>query len=278
MPAMRLSLSIRVAESFEDKTRLAVPFPEVLAVARASGYEGVCLRASVVSVHSPEDRVAQVNALMREAGLAVSMVTGDVNLAANNEHAPDALRNITPYLDLAEALGSKRVRVMIHHTEELAYAQRAADEANERGLLLCHQVHTGTLFERVAECLDLLRRINRRNVGITYEPANLLAVGEDYGPEQIKRLGEAIFNVYLQNFRIDPGGTTFVKTRGGPVRVMPIPLADKSGVDLGRVFAGLREVGYDGWVTVHSASLPGKSVQDWVREYYRVLATYTRSG
>jgi len=273
---MRLSLSVRVAESFKDKTRLAVPFPDLLAMAHDSGYEGLCLRASVVSVHSPADHVAQVNALVREAGLAVSMVTGDVDLAANNEHAPDALRNITPYLDLAEALGSKRIRVMIQRAEDLAYTQRAADEANERGLLLCHQVHTGTLFERVAECVDLLRRINRRNVGITYEPGNLLAVGEDYGPEQIKRLGEAIFNVYLQNLRIDPAGTISVKTRGGPVTVMPLPLADRSGVDLDRVFAGLREVGYDGWVTVHSANLPGKSVQDWVREHYRNLAPYAR--
>jgi sugar phosphate isomerase/epimerase len=273
---MKLSLSVRVAESFQDKTRLTLPFPEILAAALESGYEGLCMRASVVSIHTASDRAADVDALMRGAGLAVSMVTGDVNLAANDEHAPDALRNITPYLDLAEALGSKRVRVMIHHTEDLVYAQRAADEANERGLLLCHQVHTGTLFERVAECVDLLRRINRRNFGITYEPANLLAVGEDYGPEQIKRLGDAIFNVYLQNLKVDPAGTTPVKTRGGPVRVTPLPLEDKSGVDLDRVFAGLREVGYAGWVTVHSASLPGRSVQDWVREHYRILSAYTR--
>jgi hypothetical protein len=68
VPAMRLSLSVRVAESFHDKTRLALPFPEVLATALASGYEGLCLRASVVSVHDPVDRAAQVNGLMRGPG------------------------------------------------------------------------------------------------------------------------------------------------------------------------------------------------------------------
>ncbi|MCL4465267.1 MAG: sugar phosphate isomerase/epimerase [Chloroflexi bacterium] len=271
---MRLSLSVRVAESFQDKARLSIPFSELLEVARTSGYEGICLRASVVSITSLPEQVREVASLVGLSGLTVSMVTGDIDLAANNERAPDALRNITSYLDLAETLGTKRVRVMMHHEDDIPFAQRAADEANERGLLLCHQIHTGTLFERVGECLDLLGRINRRNFGITYEPANLLAVGEDYGPEQVKALGETIFNVYLQNYRLDPNGTTRVKTRRGPLPVTPVPLSDKSGVNLDRVFAGLVEIGYEGWVTVHSAALSDRPVQEWVREYYGVLRPY----
>lgn len=273
---MRLSLSTRIGESFSDKTRLSLPFLELLALACTAGYDGICLRATVASVDSPADQVAQVDALVREASLDVSMVTGDVNLAANNERAAEALRNITPYLDLAEALHCRRVRVMIKQEEDLPYARRAADEASERGLLLCHQVHINTLFEKVEECLDMLRRINRRNFGITYEPANLLAVGDDYGPEQIKRLGEAIFNVYLQNFRLDRAGQTVLRTRGGPVPVTLLPLADGSGVKLDRVFASLHAIGYDGWVTVHAASLPGKSAHEWARQYYSDLAPYMR--
>lgn len=273
---MQLSLSTRIGESFRDKRSLSTPFPEIVAAARAAGYRGICLRAAVAGVESPPERVAEVRGLMEEAGLAVSMVTGDVSLAANDEQATDALRNITPHLDLAEAVSSRRIRVMIQREADLPHARRAADEAAERGVLLCHQIHCNTLFERIDECVELVGRINRRNFGITYEPANLLGVGEDYGPEQIKRLGESIFNVYLQNFRVDPAGTTVFKTRGRPVAVTLLPLADTSGVVLDRVFAGLEAIRYDGWVTVHSAGLPGRSAAEWAQEYHATLAPYLR--
>ncbi len=273
---MRLSLSTRIGESFFDKTKLSLPFLELLTLARTAGYEGICLRATVANVESSAEHVAQVSALINEASLAVSMVTGDANLAANNDRATEALRNITPYLDLAEAMHCTRLRVMIRREEDLPYARRAADEANERGMLLCHQIHINTLFERVDECIEMLARINRRNFGITYEPANLLAVGDDYGPEQIRRLGEAIFNVYLQNFRLDPAGTTVLRTRGGPVPVTLLPLAGEGGVKLDRVFSGLRAIGYGGWVTVHAASLPGKPAQAWAQEYYNDVTPYVR--
>lgn len=275
---MQLSLSTRIGESFKDKRSLSMPFPEIVSVARAAGYQGICLRAAVAGVESPPERVAEVRALTQGAGLAVSMVTGDIHLAANDEHATDALRNITPYLDLAEAVSSRRIRVMIQREADLPYACRAADEANERGVLLCHQLHGNTLFERVNECVDLVRRINRRNFGLTFEPANLLGVGDDYGVEQIQRLGESIFNVYLQNFRLDPAGTTVFKTRRGPVSVTLLPLADTRGVSLDRVFAGLEAIRYDGWVTVHSAGLPGKSADEWAREYHATLAPYIHQG
>jgi sugar phosphate isomerase/epimerase len=273
---MRLSLSTRIGESFFDKTKLSLPFLQLLTLARTVGYDGLCLRATVANVESPPEQVAQVNALIREASLTVSMVTGDANLAANNDRATEALRNITPYLDLAEAVHCQRLRVMIRQEEDLPYARRAADEANERGMLLCHQIHINTLFERVDECLEMLARINRRNFGITYEPANLLAVGDEYGPEQIRRLGEAIVNVYLQNWRLDPDGTTVLRTRGGPVPVTLLPLSGEGGVRMDRDFAGLQANGYDGWVTVHAASLPGKSAQAWAQEYYNDVAPYVR--
>jgi hypothetical protein len=147
---MRLSLSTRVGEAFKDKRSLSLPFPDIVSLARATGYPGICLRAAVVGVESPPERVAEVRAVVGEAALAVSMVTGDFHLAANDDHATDALRNIAPYLDLAEAVGCRRIRVMIQREEDIPYARRAADEAGEREVLLCHQVHIGTLFERVA--------------------------------------------------------------------------------------------------------------------------------
>jgi sugar phosphate isomerase/epimerase len=269
---VKLSLSARIAEEPSQKERLTVPFAEVLDVARDAGFQGVCVRGSVVGVRSPVERVAETRRLVDAAGLAVSMVTGDVALAANDEHATDALRDITPYLDLAQALGTTGVRVMLQHERDLPFARRAADEARERGMLLCHQTHTATLCETVDACLAVLERVGRPNFGITYEPANLLAVGDDYGPDQIRRLGRWIFNVYVQNLLPEPDGPLAIRTNRGVVRATPLAVGDRRGVDLDALFEGLRAIGYDGWITLHSARLPGLDPEASARQQQGALA------
>ena len=64
---------------------------------------------------------------------------------------------------------------------DIPWAQRAADEAAERGIRLAHQSHTQSLFETVEGSIDVLKRVGRQNFGIIYEPANLDLCGQDYG-------------------------------------------------------------------------------------------------
>ena len=66
-------------------------------------------------------------------GLAVSMCTGTVGLAANDDQATAPLRDITPHLDLAERFGCDLVRVMIKEADDIPWTRRAADIARERG-------------------------------------------------------------------------------------------------------------------------------------------------
>ena len=75
---------------------------------------------------------------------------------------------------------------------DIAWAQRASDEAAERGIRLAHQSHTQSLFETVDGSVDVLQRVGRENFGIIYEPANLDLCGQDYGVETLKR-----FSPYL---------------------------------------------------------------------------------
>lgn len=274
---VRRSLSVRVAESLEDKQRLAVPFSDILRLASHCGFEAISMRASVVSVDSPSDVVAEVARQVRLAGLAVSMVTGSLALALNDAHAPDALRHIKPHLDLADALDCRRVRVMMQTVDDISYAQRAADEARERGILLCHQTHARTLFETVEECLSIVSAVGRPNLGITFEPAQLHICGDDYGPSAILRLAPHLFNVYLQNWSVDPDGSQTFLTNRGPVRgdVLPLDARNARGVDLDTVFKGLRAADYAGWVTVHATRLPGLAVDDSIRRYGSLLRAYT---
>jgi sugar phosphate isomerase/epimerase len=268
---MQLSLSLRIAETMAVKDRGLLPFEELAPLAASAGYRAVCMRASQASIETPASRLHQMRRTLDQLGLAVSMVTGTVALAANTPDAEDALRDIAPHLDLAHAFGASLVRVMVQREDQLPLVRRAADQARERGVSLAHQTHTATLFETVDECLEMLRRIDRPNVGITYEPANLLAVGDDYGVEALRRLAPHLLNVYLQNYRFSPAGAP-LRTRLGVVKVETVPLDAPGGVDFRRVFDGLHAVGYQGYVTVHQTAVEGLPVADAAQRYYSFLA------
>ena len=182
------------------------------------------------------------------------MVTGDFSVPRNDGHGPDGLRNITPFLDLSALLGSDLIRVCMKKEEDIPWAQRASDEAADREICLAHQSHCASLFETLEGSLTVLEKVNRPNFGIIYEPANWMVAGEDYGREAIRRLEPYLFNVYVQNHRLDPEGTVLMRTwKRGKVPVEHIGLWEEGGVDFEEVFLGLDEITYTGFVTVHQA-------------------------
>jgi sugar phosphate isomerase/epimerase len=277
---MKLSLSVRVGEKFTNKREAVLSLEELADIAVSNGYHALCMRASQIGTHTPADVVAENARLIRAKGLAVSMVTGDFPIPENSDEGPAALRNITPYLDLASALGSDLIRVAMRKDEDIAWAQRAADTARERGIRLAHQCHNRSLFEKVDETLDVLRRIGRSNFGLTYEPANLEVCGQDYGAETIKRFAPHIVNVYLQNQRLDPAGDTVMKTWCcGDVRFDQIPLWDPRGIDFPRIMSALASIGYRGHVTVHQAGLNTPQVDaEKSVQYLRSIARFDPAG
>ena len=254
VPNMKLSLSVRVAEAFGSKEKSSMTIDQLIRLAERHGYEALCMRGSQAGVHSPPEKVREMSAKIRAAGLVVSMVTGDFAVPRNDEHGPDGLRNITPYLDLAEAFGADLIRICMKKEEDILWAQKASDEARQRGIRLAHQAHCASLFETVEGALRVLEAVARPNFGIIYEPANWLIAGQDYGPETIRKLEPYLFNVYVQNHRLGPGGEATIRTwTRGSVALDHIGLWEPGGVDFPDVFRCLHEIGYRGYVTVHQA-------------------------
>lgn len=275
MAGMKLSMSVRVAETPQRKDQATMAFEPLMQLAAGLGYEGVSMRASQASIDTPAAEAARMKRFLDDLGLRVSMCTGTVSLAANDEQATAPLRNITPHLDLAEWFGCDLVRIMIKKPADIPWTQRAADIARDRNMRLVHQTHIRTMCETVAETLDIVRQVDRPNFGITYEPSNLAICGDDYGPERIHQLSPYLFNVYLQNWHIHPKGEMTIGTNKGEVQADQPPLSAPRGLELDRVFAGLRKIDYLGWVTVHQALGPGETVEQAARDSYNTLHPYT---
>jgi sugar phosphate isomerase/epimerase len=270
------SLSTRLAETPGRKDEAIMGLADFARLARETGYAALSMRASQLGVDTAPEGLAAARRVLDDQGLRVSMVTGTVSLAANDAQATAPLRHITPHLDLAQALGCDLVRVMMQKEEDIPWAQRAADEAGERGLRLAHQTHVGTLLETVDEALDIVARVGRPSFGLTYEPSNLLVCGSEYGPDAIRRLAPHCFNVYLQNWHQHPGGAMSVRTNRGTIHADQIALDDRRGIDLERVFEGLDAIGWDGYVTVHQVLLPGEDIRRAAEQHFSAIRRYRR--
>jgi sugar phosphate isomerase/epimerase len=268
------SLSTRIAEAPGRKDQALLPLQDFAALAKELGYRALSMRASQLSVETPAEQVQEARRRLDALGVRVSMVTGTVSLAANDAQATAPLRHITPHLDLAERLGCDLVRVMMQRDEDVPWAQRASDEAAERGIRLAHQTHIGTLCETVDTALETVRRVGRPTFGLTYEPANLLICGSDYGPEALRRLAPHVFNVYLQNWQAHDGGAMVAQTNRGPVRIDQIALDDPRGIDLARVFEGLRAIRWAGYATVHQVLLTGQEVRTEAARHLAAIRPY----
>ena len=252
---MKLSLSCRIAESFHSKELASMSFEELADLAVAAGYDAICMRASQIGVQSSPDRVRDARRILDDRGLGVSMISGDFDIVYNNDRGPGCLRNITPYLDLAQALGAPMIRVCIKQPDDIAYARNAADAAAERGIKIVHQCHVQSLFETLDEIVECLQQIDHANFGLIFEAANLEQCGQEYGSSAIERLAPWIQNVYLQNQRLSPTGSITLQTWcGGPISFDVCEIPDAGGVHFTTIFDGLRQIGYDGPVTVHQSA------------------------
>jgi sugar phosphate isomerase/epimerase len=251
-------------------------FEEVVDVAKKTGYEAIDMRASQGGIQTSKEKLRDMRRVLDKYGIKVSCVTGDFDVPSNNDKAPDGLRNIGPYLDVAETLGADLIRIGMKKEEDIAAAQRACDQARERKIRLGHESHQGTLFETVAGSLDILKRVNRPNFGLIYEAGNWMVAGQDYGPETIQKFKPWIMNVFVQNYRVTPNGKSTVATwTKGPVKVDLIGSWEPGGVDYPKVFRTLHSIGYNGYVTAFAAFSSFATPQEAAAKSYQHLKPLT---
>ena len=78
------------------------------------------MRASQVGIQTPAERLLDMRKILDHHAIKVSCVTGDFDVPSNNDRAPDGLRKITPYLDVAEKLGTDLIRIGMKKEDDIA--------------------------------------------------------------------------------------------------------------------------------------------------------------
>ena len=272
---MKISISSRITEQSDNKEKSFLSLDNFIKLASKNKFDGVSLRPSMISNNSSEYLVNQAQKLFNVNNMKVSMITSNIHVAKNDEVASDILRNITPSLDLAEKLKTSLIRIMIKNSDDIFYAKKALDEAKERNLKLLQQTHWGTLAETLDETVTLIKKINHKNFGITFEPANLMACGSDFNKNALNKLLPHTENFYFQNIILDKKGKhVFPTIHNGDVRVKYISLDNPKGINIFSFLDFLREKKYNKWFTIHQPLLKDQTVEIAIENASKLFLQY----
>jgi len=239
---IKLGLSGRIIEEHtEDGLTYQMPVVDFIARVAEIGYLGIELRTGQMNHKTNNEEVAEVARALGSNNVACAFV----NYSA--QQTPDALPHMRRMAEIARQLATPYVRMGVN---DIKWVQQACDIAEEYEVSCIAQIHTNTPLETVEGALRVCARVDRDNFGLSYEPANFVLAGRDYGPKALEQLADKLFNVSIQNLKpvIQTEGESVIMHQGlGFVRCHP---GDPEGIDFKRVFSGLKSVGYNGYATV----------------------------
>ena len=207
-----------------------------------------------------DEDVAVVRSLCVENGVKVSCIGGPVGKSPITDGLDQELANLTRILQIAAAVGTRRVRVFsfyppTSHTnadydnyleEATARLVRLTELARREGCCLLLENEKAIVGDTLARCLALLRGVASPYLRFLWDPANFVQVGE---AEPTARgwpsLGPYVAHVHVKDALLSDGSVR--------------PAGDGDG-QVGELLAKLRDNGYRGYLALEPhLSLAGRS-------------------
>jgi sugar phosphate isomerase/epimerase len=251
--------------AFSTNAYLRFPFAEAVRHLAEIGYAGVEIMADVPHAW-PAYLLAEQKQAIRDAlaqnGLAISNVNAFMMNAINDRRQrywhpswiePDphyrAIRidHTTRALTLARELGAKCITTEPGGPLEPGQSWSAAlalfvemlkpviAHAEKEGVLLLIEPEPGLLVETADQFLELMRHIDSPAVGLNFDIGHAYCVGDDPATT-IPRVAK-----YIRHFHLEDIAAT---------RVHHHLVPGEGAIDFAATFRAIRQIGYDGWVTI----------------------------
>lgn len=253
----------------------------IFAWAKAAGFEGIELADDWLDFHSLNDRaLRELRSEIADAGLQVSGLNVPRCLFTREPHATPEFARVERAVSAAPMLAADVVNISlstpistnssgrtravvgseVSAAEHECAAERVcllAERAQSVGTSLAIELHDDGLLDSPELCLQLLERVNRPNVGLNPDVANLCR-GPGPLPEwrrAFELLAPHACNWHVKNYR----------------RFQPVALAD-GDIDFAIAWNIMRESGYDSWVSIESRFGDALAEQCTSLDYLRALS------
>lgn len=220
------------------------------------GYDGIS--------YSGIGGIAEYLAELDEAGLVMFNSYIGVNLDAEQKYDPK-LKDAIALLRGRETMLWLNVRGKrnMYASEEgdgiaVEVIREIADMAHESGLKVALYPHAGFYVESVDDSIRLVEKINRRNVGATFNLCHWLKVegDKDYKPT-LERAKDILFQVSINGA---DGGDT--KKMGWDRLIQPL---GSGSYDVQSLVLALKDIGYTGPIGLQGYAVKGDSKENLKR-------------
>jgi sugar phosphate isomerase/epimerase len=192
----------------------------------------------------------RIRALTEAAGLAMPAI-GSYARAADVARVETVLRG-------AAALGTPMARIQVpEYDGQVGYVElweRARRDfrvverlAQTHGVKALVEIHHGTIVPSASAARRFLEGFDPEWVGAIYDPGNMVWEGHEQYRLGLETLGPYLAHVHAKNSSWRQSGRRADGSRAWQAEWAAL---DAGIVDLRGLFAALRQVGYDGWVSV----------------------------
>ena len=193
---------------------------------------------------SSDAELEQVRQQVQDAGLTAISMSGHSDLASDEGvHAFRKALRIARHLNIPYVTtstgghdDSSAGSVEDQRRDFLTRFAPLADEAAESGINICIETHGG-LSSTGARTAELIQAINKPNVGINYDTANVIFYGGVRPEEDIRAAAKFVNHLHL-------------KDKAGGDTEWNFPAIGTGAIDFAPVFTALKEVGFTGPISV----------------------------
>lgn len=175
-----------------------------------------------------------------------------------------ALRHVKPGHETAE---QKAARLGIY-----AILRDVADHAVKLDVNIALEIHGG-VTANATESLRTIREVDRKNLGINFDVANILIYNPELdaagGARELESLARHVFHVHLKDVVREPGGSKYRMPRLG-----------QGEVDFRKAFDILHRAGFYGPFSFEVETFHGATASEDIRDYHKDLVAsieYIRS-
>ncbi len=180
----------------------------------------------------PRERQRHVDYVKGCIDLAADVGTGFVHILAG--HVPEGVSRDRAYADLLE---------------NMALCIRYAEE---RDVALGLEAVVGSIVNTIPRLKMLLSDLGEDKLYVNYDPTHFFVVDEDPA-EGVKEVGSRILHVHVKDAKKIPAGYEFPPLPEGAMRLtteFEYLRLGKGLIDFGALLGGLREIGYDGYLSM----------------------------
>jgi len=186
---------------------------------------------------------------------------GSKYMDASEEIRETGLEMDKRWIDLAADIGAKVARVFLGTIERedkvfsvgVPYLRRLVEYAGQKGIVLGMENHRGYYSGIPEGAIKICQEIKSAYLGILYEPGNLLGEGYDFQEEFYHQAP------YIVHLHLKDGYPAYYDDKYGKGYRLHSTLLGKGDLDIPWIFKHLKEINYQGYVSVEYES--------WHEEY-----------